>query len=117
MSKTIPSATLRSPSDAIAARAIFKPEKRRDWTSDRQVPQSVLIERERAQRKQDMREYRMNHERSRVKRLGVFATTTENGFRIVGFGRTVATEGEVRQVAVEAGRQFYKIDDNSEVSL
>jgi hypothetical protein len=118
MSNTyLPSSTLRSPAAAIAERGIFKPGKRKDWTTDREVPYSVLIEREKAERRESVQQMRSQHERSRVKRLGVFAKTTPEGLKIVGFGATVQTEEEVKQLAIANGRQFYKIDDGSEVNV
>lgn len=107
-----PAKSLRSSSEILANSGQVIPEKKTPWNLQKAVPHHVLVARAAAQRKQDLRNLvdTMRAEHNAPKPLGIFANKVEGGYKVIGFGVTVATLPEVFQIAQANGRAFVKVD-------
>ncbi len=104
-------------SNVLDNSGVFKPTKRANWSVQRSVPREILVARAekeaadtiRANKEASLAKIHARHEK---KTLGIHAKTVEGGFKIVGFGVTVATQDAVVSFALENQRDFVMIDGN-----
>jgi len=117
------SASIKSSGALLTAANVFKADKRTPWNLQKQVPAEIILQRAEKAAKEEIaanREEiaRKGQERLRAKGyvpasaapLGVFATKTEEGYKVLGFGMTVKTIADVFGIADANNRTFVKID-------
>ncbi len=108
--KTTPQVSIKSAGASMENAGIFKQEKRNRWEMSRTVPNSVLVDRAKEERKREVQAMKDSHNAKRNPTLGIHAEKTEGGFKVLGFGMVVATQEELFTLAKEYARAFVKVD-------